>query len=305
MSTTVALTGVGVSTQEVAHAVVLGEELARWWERLFSRFRADSQLSRLNAANGQPIVVDDAVIALLDFAAHAVEHTGGRFDPSILPALEAVGYDRSIEQIRLTSTAWRAPRPAAGLVGWRRVRVDRARREVMLPAGMRLDFGGLAKGAFVDRLAMEIAEWPGGCVDAGGDLRVWGIPPDGERWVIGVEDPTDPGHDLMRVEIAGAEAAGVATSATNRRRWLAGGKPVHHLINPRTGVPLAGQLSAVTVFAASVAAAEVATKALMVAGNAGESLDPGDAALAILVFADRPVRCLSRTREECDPFDMG
>jgi thiamine biosynthesis lipoprotein ApbE len=91
---------------------------------------------------------------------------------------------------------------------------------------------------------------------------------------------------LLSIGIADEAAAGVATSGVNRRRWRAGGRPMHHLIDPSTGRPLAGGASQVTVFAPSVGAAEVAAKALLVAAARGEPLDPVDAAAAVLAFPD-------------------
>ena len=193
MSTTIEITGVGVPEREVTRAAELGRRLAQKWEAQFSRFQPDSQLCRLNAAGGAAVRVEEDVLNLLETAKEAVRRTGGRFDPSILPALEAIGYDRSIEHVRATPRrATSEPLPAAGPQGWENVQIDRARGEVQLPPGMRIDLGGVAKGAFVDRLARELGSWPGGSIDAGGDLLVWGTPPDGDHWRIGIEDPFHP-----------------------------------------------------------------------------------------------------------------
>ena len=100
MSTSIALTGVGVSDRALARAAGAARRLAEEWEQRFSRFRPDSLLCRLNAANGQPFSADETFLALLETAAAAVRRTAGRFDPSVLPALEAIGYDRSIDQVR-------------------------------------------------------------------------------------------------------------------------------------------------------------------------------------------------------------
>lgn len=274
MSVAIGITGVGVPPAEVAWAVEHGERLAAEWEAQFSRFRSDSQLMRLNAANGAAVRLDPLFIAMLETARAAVQRTGGRFDPSILPALEAAGYDRTIGQVRAVprGTAGRG-RPAAGIAGWQHVHIDRVRSEVRLPPGMRIDLGGMAKGAFVDRLAAELARWPGGAIDAGGDLRVWGTPPDGERWVIGIEDPFDPAAELWTAQLHAPFGAGVATSGSYHRRWQAAGKAAHHLIDPRRGVPVAEHVRSVTAFAADTRTADIAATSLLIAAAEGECAD--------------------------------
>jgi thiamine biosynthesis lipoprotein len=286
MSTTMAIVGVGVPEAAAARAADRGQRLAADWERRFSRFRPDSQLSGLNAAGGRPFPVDDVFLDLLEGARAAVRRTGGRFDPSILPALEAAGYDRSIEGVGATPVQLgRPPRSGVGREGWEQVRIDHGRGEVTLPPEMRIDLGGVAKGAFADRLAMELAAWPGGCVDAGGDLRLWGLPPDGDRWAIGIEDPFHPDRDCFVAEVPAA-SAGVATSGTYRRRWQAGDRTAHHLIDPRRGVPVADVVCAVTAIAPDTATADVAAKALLLAAADGDCSDLFGATIAVIVYSD-------------------
>jgi thiamine biosynthesis lipoprotein len=284
MGTTVTLTGVGVEPDHFRRALGEARTLADAWEDRFSRFRPASQLGRLNAAGGEASTVDLTVLDLLETARAAVHRTGGRFDPSILPGLEAAGYDVDFARMReRTATLDRPAVPAAGVDAWRRVRIDRARGEVTLLPGMRIDLGGIAKGAFVDALAGRLAGWPGGCVDAGGDLRVWGAAPTAEGWVVGIEDPSRPESDLARVGAAPPLCAAVATSSPNRRRWVINGEARHHLIDPATGLPLALPVASMTVLAPTATAAEVATKALLVAAARGEAPDLVDGTLAASV----------------------
>jgi len=281
MSVDIRLIGVGVADDAARQAADTAHAFALEWEAAFSRFLPDSELSRLNAARGRPTCVSTRFIDVLERAIAAVHQTDGRFNPAILPALRAAGYDRDIAQVWAGGVQAAPPQPAAAPSSFDEIRIDRQRQDVTLPPGMQLDFGGIAKGIFVDEVAARLAVWPGGCVDAGGDLRTWGLPPSGERWVVGIEDPQDATRTALVVEIVGAEAAAAATSGSNRRHWQAGAATMHHLIEPRTGQPLAGAAQ-VTAFAASAAAAEVATKALLVAAARGERLDPVQAAAAIL-----------------------
>jgi thiamine biosynthesis lipoprotein len=304
MSGTVELIAVGVSARALARAVDLGQRLAEEWENRFSRFREESQLSGLNTAAAAPVPVDDEFIRMLDTVRRAVRRTGGRFDPSILPALEAAGYDRDITRIRygVAPGASAGFRPAAGHAGWERVLIDRARREIRLPVGMRIDLGGIAKGAFVDRLALALAEWPGGCIDAGGDLRVWGLPPDGHEWTIGIEDPGQPERDLLVARLPASASIGVATSGIHRRWWRAGDRIAHHLIDPRSGAPLEGDIRSATAFARDVTTAEVATKALMM-GAMPESIDTFGATMAVVVSTDG-VQILEERNADARPISV-
>lgn len=284
MSTTVEITGVEVAPAEVDAAAARGQALFEAWDRAFSRFRLDSELSMLNAAGGRPVTVSDMFLAVLDVALAGAALTGNRFDPAILPALERAGYDRDIAEVTSRATPVTPLPPAPAHRAVHEIEIDRRSRTVKLPAGMRIDLGGIAKGAFVDRLAAELAHWPGGCVDAGGDLRVWGVPPSGDRWVIGIEDPTDPDLDLAVAEIRSFEI-GIATSGTNRRRWLVGNREVSHLIDSATGRPIPGPIRSATAIAKTVAAAEIAAKALLVAEARGERLQLFGCEQAVLLTA--------------------
>jgi thiamine biosynthesis lipoprotein len=287
MSVTITITGVDVQPGEMARAVNLGSRLAADWEARFSRFRLDSQLTHLNAAAGAAVRVDTVFIEILETAKAAVRRTAGRFDPSILPALENAGYDRSIEQVavarRTIPMNWR---PAVGLAGWELVQIDRARGEVRLPPAMQIDLGGIAKGAFVDHFSAALRSWPGGCIDAGGDLRVWGIPPAGDYWSIGIEDPFQPESDRFTAQVHAHDGVGVATSATHRRRWQMGDRIAHHLIDPGTGLPANGAVRAATAFASDTCTADIAAKSLLIAAAEHNCGDLLGAASAVIIYED-------------------
>jgi thiamine biosynthesis lipoprotein len=291
MGTTIELTGVGVSAATVQDAARRGQRLADAWERTFSRFRPDSELSRLNAASEQKVPVSEVFLAVLDLALAGTRQTAGRFDPTILPALEAAGYDRDFDAMRSRSLVPTTPPPPdpAGMDG---IELDRQRRTVRLPRGVRLDLGGIAKGAFVDRLAAELADWPGGCVDAGGDLFLWGTPPSGPSWIVGIEDPARPEGDRLVAEVR-RPTIGVATSGTHRRRWQTGSREANHLIDPSTGHPLGGCARSATAFAARTTAAEIATKGLLIAAARREPPSADGSAVAVVVFEDNELEIIA------------
>jgi thiamine biosynthesis lipoprotein len=230
-------------------------------EAALSRFRPESDLSRLNAARGEWLSVDRRLVEALRLALGAREETDGRFDPTVLPALVAAGYDRSFEQIEV-----RAPRRADG---WRagaqiEVREGRARVE----RGAAVDLGGIGKGYAATRAlrAMECA-WPGlpgGLVDLGGDLALAGSTPEGGPWQIAIADPRRPGTTAGLLLLQGG---GVATSGRDVRRFGPDGS-LHHLIDPATGEPAVPGPLSVTVVARTAAEAEAHATALAICAPA-------------------------------------
>jgi thiamine biosynthesis lipoprotein len=239
------------------------------FEATLSRFRADSDLARANAeADGAWHARDPVLVRALALALGWARRLHGLFDPTVLPALLAAGYDQSFDRLpsdRPTGERSGSP-PTAGR--WREVGVDVRRGRVRLPPGVAVDLGGIGKGLAVDT-AVAVARGcaPTGLVNAGGDLAAWGRP--GVRgWTVRVADPWDPEGWLAEVELRGRRRA-VATSSTLRRRWRVGGEVRHHLIDPRTGRPAEGPVVQATVWAESATAADVLAKALLLAGPEG------------------------------------
>jgi FAD:protein FMN transferase len=228
-------------------------------ERVLSRFDPRSDLRRMNSRSGEWAYVDERLVEALEAALAAREATAGRFDPSILPALAAAGYDRSFEHITR-----RAARSAPSWHEGASIDVDRDRRRVRLEAGAEADLGGIGKGFSAVRAIQAMrAAWPGlpgGLVDLGGDIALWGAPPDGGSWRIGVADPREPGSSLGILRVV---AGGVATSGRDRRRFGPRNE-LHHLIDPSTGVPARSGPLAVTVVAGDAVSAEAHATALAV-----------------------------------------
>ena len=242
---------------ERALAAARGEVSA--CERSLSRFLPHSDLTRLNAAAGEWVRLDARLLAALGAAREARAATGGRYDPTVLPAVLAAGYDRSFEQLR--------PRLPTPLRGWRAgaaIDIDLDAGAARVEEHAAVDLGGIGKGFSAARaLAAMRAAWrgmPGAIVDLGGDLAVFGHAPDGGPWRIAVADPRAPGEHLAILEVV---SGGVATSGRDKRRFGPGGR-MHHLIDPATGRPAElGPLTA-TVVAGDAAAAEAHATALAV-----------------------------------------
>jgi thiamine biosynthesis lipoprotein len=260
--------GEGVTPGAFAQAEALFAEV----ELALSRFRPESELSRLNARPGEWQAVSLLLWQVLSRALALARETGGFFDPTLLNALEAAGYDASFEQV-----AARANSPA-GAGHWqgrlRGVKLNVAGLSVRLSPGVRLDLGGIAKGHTAALAAALLDEFGPCLVDAGGDL-VAGRPPRGlPGWPVAVAAPDGAAGraDLFHLWL---QKASLATSGRDYRHWRAGDRPAHHIINPRTGRPAGSDVQSATVLAADAARAEGWATAAVVAG-----IDKGLAKLA-------------------------
>ncbi|HEY6960530.1 MAG TPA: FAD:protein FMN transferase [Gaiellaceae bacterium] len=226
-------------------------------ERALSRFDADSDLSRVNAAAGEWVTVGDRLLGALAAAVAMREATGGRCDPALLPALAAAGYDRSYEDLD-----HRPAQPPPSDVA--RVEVDAANRRVRVGDRTAIDLGATAKGWIAARaLAVMRDSWPqlpGAVVDLGGDVAVSGEPPGGGPWRIAVESPRT-GATAGTIRLRGG---GAATSGPIRRRFGPRGA-LHHLIDPATLRPARAGALAATVVAADPVEADAHATALAIA----------------------------------------
>ena len=262
MGTTITvLSPAGQGTRAVEATRALFDE----WERALSRFLPESELSRLNARAGAPLAVSPLLWEVLTTALHAARASDGRYDPTLLRQMIAIGYDRTFEEIRhgVPAPPHLAETARQTQVGgdWRRIRLDPARRRVTLPAGAGLDFGGIAKGMAVDAAIAQLRALglTPALVNAGGDLAVADQPPDQPDWPVAV-----PGRD--RHWTIPFQRGAIATSTVMRRNWRQGGTPRHHLIDPTTGEPAESDLLSVTVAAPLCRQAEVGAKVALLLG---------------------------------------
>ena len=234
-------------------------------EGRFSRFSEQSELSELNRSAGVPFQVSPDLFAVLALAQHFFHLTRGLFDPSILPDLRRIGYDQSMELIRMRGTA---PLFETLLAGERpsfsEMDLDERRRLVLIPPGMALDLGGIAKGWIAEQAAIILSEYSSACaVNAGGDMFMIGLPNGEGQWPVAIEDPLQPQNNLTTIKV---DPGAVATSAVTKRIWKQGDKQQHHLIDPRTGESARTDWLSVTVIASHTYEAEVFAKALLIGG---------------------------------------
>ncbi|MCB8945664.1 MAG: FAD:protein FMN transferase [Ardenticatenaceae bacterium] len=269
-------------TAATAFAAV--EALFAAHEQALSRFRADSELSQLNAGSGEWVVVSDLMWEVLLLALQMAAVTNGRFDPTTLNALEQHGYTVSFEQLGAGKGNGRFPSPPSP--DWTAVKRDEARQAVYLPQGVRLDLGGIAKGYTAQKAVDLLQSWGPCLVDAGGDLVAGDAPLLYHGWPVAISSPLpengeEPG-DLCALWLANQA---LATSGVDYRHWRWNGRPAHHLIDPATGQPAETDGVTVTILADEAVIAEAWATATLIAGSQmgmTTLLDAGLAGLMVL-----------------------
>jgi thiamine biosynthesis lipoprotein len=236
-------------------------------DRACSRFREDSELSLANARAGRTVRVSPLLLDALEVALRAAELTDGDVDPTVGRALELAGYDRDWKLMPADTARGRRVPPTITVrlrPAWSSVLVDREAGTIRLPAGVRLDLGATAKAWAADRAAQAAAR-AGACgalVGVGGDISTCGSSPSG-GWLVRVTDDhrselSAPGQTVT------IHDGGLATSSTSVRRWRHAGSTMHHIVDPRSGMPVKDTWRTVSVAAADCAQANIASTAAIV-----------------------------------------
>lgn len=233
-------------------------------EQRFSRFRGGSELTSVNAASGRWSNVSAGFERLVRFALRQAERTEGLFDPTVLHAIIAAGYDRDYDDVLAGARGeLHAPQPCGR---WAEIQLRPG--GLCLPADVGLDLGGVAKGWTAD-LAAEAAVkvgLPWALVSAGGDLRIAG---DAVEIEVAIEDPWVLTEEVARVSLT---SGALASSSTTRRAW---GPGLHHVIDPRTGAPSDAAAVQATVWARTCADAETLATWAILTGPAALDTVPG------------------------------
>jgi thiamine biosynthesis lipoprotein len=231
-----------------------------------SRFRADSEISRVQAAaDGTAVPISESLAEVIGVALAAARWTGGLVDPTVGVALESLGYDRDFV---LVGDGGRLPEPVA-VPGWRSVGLDGP--ELTLPAGIRLDFGATAKGLGADwavSAALAAVAGRGGVlVSLGGDLRAGGEEPLGGWPVLIADEHRQRKRTGRPTQVVRLPGGAIATSSTTCRQWRRDGTLLHHIVDPRTGRPATGPWRTASVAAATCAEANAAATAAIILGT--------------------------------------
>ncbi len=234
-------------------------------ERRFSRFLPESEVSRLNRGSGQWCEVSDELMDLMVLSRAYYQETGGLFDPSVLPDLKRAGYDVTIEEVRKRGASSADTEPRSPRAGFAELELDTEGGRVRLPEGMEIDLGGIAKGWIVQEAAGQLKAFgTAAAVSAGGDMFFAGMPADGSKWKVEIEDPRDAKRIVAALQVG--EGA-LVTSTVTKRTWQQDGQLRHHIIDPRTGEPAQPDWLSVTVIAPQADLAEAYAKAFLIGGQ--------------------------------------
>lgn len=251
------------------------------YEALFSKTVAGSDVWNLNHANGDPVEVNPETADLLRLAIEIGEGSGGAFDVTIAP-LSAM-WDFSANDPVIPDPA--ALNEAAKRVDYRSIIIDG--NTVTLENGAEIDLGGIAKGYIADRVADYLREQDvtSACINMGGNVVTIGKKPDGSPWLIGVRDPN--GTPEQSEEVLKLGDAAVVTSGTYERFFEIGGVRYHHILDPKTGMPVSNGLASVTIVGTSSVLCDALSTACFVLGEEGSrSLLARYGVRAIFLYSD-------------------
>jgi thiamine biosynthesis lipoprotein len=232
-------------------------------DRACSRFRDDSELARLNAAGGAEFNASPLLYDALAAALRAAAATDGLVDPTVGSSLSALGWDGDFARVLVRPSA-RERFDIVPAAGWRSVRLDPGSGLVRIPPDVQLDLGATAKALAADRIAAAVATecTTPTLISLGGDIAVRGAPAGG--WPVLVTDDHRRASTGQVVSIAGG---GLATSTTTVRRWSRGGRELHHVVDPATGLPAREHWRTVSVAAATCLEANSASTAAILRGE--------------------------------------
>jgi thiamine biosynthesis lipoprotein ApbE len=249
-----------------------------------SRFRVDSELSRINREAGREIQISALLAQALAAGLRGARLTNGAVDPTVGAAVKLAGYDRDFASILADGPPIRLA--VSQVPGWQAIQFDEAARTVLIPRGVEIDLGATAKALAADLAAAAAHEAMGDggvLVSLGGDIAVAGDPP-AEGWAVQTSEDSNARIDDDEETIS-IQSGGIATSSTSVRRWTRGGIVLHHIIDPATGLPAAGPWRTASVVAGTCVDANIAATAAIVMG---------ESAIEWLVANGLPARLVDR-----------
>lgn len=227
-------------------------------EEKFSRYLPNNPMANINHSEGKPVVIDDEVFRLLEFANSCFQLSEGMFDITSGVLRKAWKFDGS-DNIPIP----KAVKALMPYIGWQKVKYDQS--SITLAKGMEVDFGGIGKEYAVDcvaKLCAESAPRISVVVNFGGDIQVTRPRHKNRPWHIGIESPED--DDKNASKVLKIISGGLATSGDARRYLLKDCKRYSHILNPETGYPIENAARSVTVAAPHcIQAGLLATLALL------------------------------------------
>lgn len=256
MDTVMDLTAYGPQAEAALSA---GVEEINTLDGLLSAQRPESDIARLNRAQGEAVTVSDRTARLLETALGLCADTDGALDVTVYPVMRAWGFDSKNYRVPSESEL------AALLEQVDYAAITVKGNTVTAPAGVELDLGAVGKGCAADRV---VALWrelgvESGLLNLGGNVQCLGAKPDGSDWSVGIRDPED--ESALLATVTGRDMA-VVTSGAYQRYFEEGGVVYHHIMDPKTGKPVHSGAASVTIVAESGVLCDALSTALYVMG---------------------------------------
>jgi thiamine biosynthesis lipoprotein len=284
------LTSHDAGAMTAARAAV--EETLERVDLVCSRFRADSELSRLNARSGETVTVGPLLAQFIEAGLRGARLSDGLVDPTVGRAMRAVGYDDDFATVR--DRAGPITIRIEPIPGYQAIDFNRLTRTVRLAKGVEIDLGSTAKALAADLAAAAASDATAGggvLVSLGGDIAIAGeVPLEGWR-VLAAEDSETPA--TADGEVVALHGGALATSSTTVRRWTRDGILLHHLIDPDTGQPTTGPWRTASVIAGNCLDANIAATAAIVRGDGAAPWLTQTGLAARLVAHDGTVLCVA------------
>ena len=294
MDTFMSITAYGEDEQAAQDTAVQLEQRINALEPALSRTREDSDLYRLNHADGAVCEVSEDTYAAIEAAVQFAEWTGGAFDPTMAPLTDLWGINTDHAHVPAQTEI----DAALTHVGYQNIELL-GNNQVRLLNGAQLDLGGIGKGFATDAAAAMLDGTQGVLATLGGNIGAYGENPnrDSGNWVVGIADPDDNAAFIATVEVRGLS---VVTSGDYERYFEQDGKRYHHIFDPATGYPADSGLRSVTVIDESSTRADALTTALFVMGlEEGMAFCGQNDIAAVFVTADKQVHVTDKVGEVC------
>lgn len=267
--------------------------LCNRYDKLFDLYDDASDIARINAAGGAPVEVDPATAEVVQAGLDWSAQSGGRFDITIGAVSTLWNFDTGVRPADADIAA------ALPHVGWRNVSVGGTTVQLADPAA-KLDLGGIAKGFIADKLAdaLRARGVESALISLGGNIFALGSKPDGSAWNVGIRDPNDPGGNTV-VDTVSVRNCSVVTSGLYERTFEQDGQRYWHILDPRTGHPVATDVVSDTVISPTSTAGDALSTTLFVAGiSAGQELaDTYDDTAALFLDKDNAEHASARWEE--------
>lgn len=305
MDTFMAVSVYGDSEDAAQEAAVACEQAVNALEPALSRTREDSDLYRLNHADGAVCEVSDDTYAAIEAAVQFAELTGGAFDPTMAPLTDLWGINTENAHVPTQAEI----DEALTHVGYENIKLL-GDNQVQLLNGTQLDLGGIGKGFATDAAFTLLAQQPegaatGALVQLGGNIGAFGENPsrDGGNWVVGIADPDNNAEFLATVEVRDAS---VVTSGDYERYFEQDGKRYHHIFDPKTGYPADTGLRSVTVIDQNSTRADAMTTALFVMGlDDGMKFCQENNIAAVFITSDKQIYTTDAVASVCTYTFLG